>query len=73
VSIIVIHVAYSLMTSLCLRGVCVYVVAVIDTRYKIDHMPEKENTLYVEQKDQSAYAIYVNKVKSPDLVLGQGI
>jgi hypothetical protein len=31
-------------------------------------MPEKENTLYVEQKDQSAYAIYANEVKSPDLV-----
>jgi hypothetical protein len=27
-----------------LRGACVYV---IDTRYKIKHMPEKENTLYV--------------------------
>jgi hypothetical protein len=30
-------------------------VIVIDTIYKINHMPEKENTLYVEQKDQSAY------------------
>jgi hypothetical protein len=47
-------------------------VIVIDTIYKINHMPEKENTLYVEQKDQSAYAIYINKVKSPDLVLGIG-
>jgi hypothetical protein len=47
--------------------ICPYVI-VIDTRYKKNHMPEKENTLYVEQKDQSAYAIYVNKVKSPDLV-----
>jgi hypothetical protein len=47
-------------------------VIVIDTRYKIKHMPEKENTLYVEQKDQSAYAVYVSEVKSPDLVLGIG-
>jgi hypothetical protein len=47
--------------------ICVYV---IDTRYKINHMPKKENTLYVEQEDQSAYDIYVSKVKSPDLVLG---
>jgi hypothetical protein len=47
VSIIVIHVTY-VVELLELRGVCVYVVDVIDTRYKIKHMAEKENTLYVE-------------------------
>jgi hypothetical protein len=46
--------------------ICVYV---IDTRYKIKHMPEKENTLYEAKKtsQRMPYAIYVNKVKSPDL------
>jgi hypothetical protein len=45
---------------------------VIDTRYKINHMPEKENTILGvchNKKDQSAYAINVKKVKKPDLVL----
>jgi hypothetical protein len=50
---------------------------VIDTRYKINHMPEKENMLNVRSLSKKTsqrmpYAIYVNKVKSPDLVLGIG-
>jgi hypothetical protein len=46
-----------------MRGVC-------DTIHdKINHKSKTRYTLD-SKKDQSAYAIYVNKVKSPDLVQG---
>jgi hypothetical protein len=57
--------------------VCVYV-CMFEHRHtqgKINHMPGKENTLLDAIKKTSQrmlYAIYVNKVKSPDSVLGIG-